>query len=155
MPARAQSPKVTITTNLGKIVVELDSAKAPKTVENFLAYVDSKFYDGTIFHRVIDGFMVQGGGFTKDMMQQDDARAGRQRVQERALERARHRRDGAHRRPQQRDLAVLHQLGRQRQRPRRRQGPRRQWGYTVFGKVIEGHGRGRQDLQVKTTTVER
>ncbi len=67
MPARAQSPKVAINTNLGKIVVELDSAKAPKTVENFLAYVDSKFYDGTIFHRVIDGFMIQGGGHTKDM----------------------------------------------------------------------------------------
>jgi peptidyl-prolyl cis-trans isomerase A (cyclophilin A) len=67
MPARAQSTKVNINTNLGKIVVELDSAKAPKTVENFLAYVDSKFYDGTIFHRVIDGFMIQGGGHTKDM----------------------------------------------------------------------------------------
>ena len=67
MPARAQSPKVSINTNLGKIVVELDSAKAPKTVENFLAYVDSKFYDGTIFHQVIDGFMIQGGGHTKDM----------------------------------------------------------------------------------------
>ena len=63
----AQSPKVTINTNLGKIVVELDSAKAPKSVENFLAYVDAKFYDGTIFHRVIDGFMIQGGGHTKDM----------------------------------------------------------------------------------------
>ena len=65
MPARRESPKVSINTNLGKIVVELDSAKAPKTVENFLAYVDSKFYDGTIFHQVIDGFMIQGGGHTK------------------------------------------------------------------------------------------
>src|SRR5262245_42851763 len=69
MPAGAQSPRVTMTTSLGKIVVELDSAKAPKTVENFLRYVDEKFYDGTIFHRVIASFMIQGGGFTKDMMQ--------------------------------------------------------------------------------------
>jgi peptidyl-prolyl cis-trans isomerase A (cyclophilin A) len=67
MPAGAQSPRVTITTNLGKIVLELDPAKAPKSVENFLAYVDSGFYDGTIFHRVIPGFMIQGGGHTKDM----------------------------------------------------------------------------------------
>ena len=69
MPALAQNPKVTITTNLGKIVVELDSAKAPKSVENFLKYTDEKFYDGTIFHRVIPGFMIQGGGFTADMNQ--------------------------------------------------------------------------------------
>ena len=67
MPASAQSPRVTITTNLGKIVLELDAAKAPKSVENFLKYVDEKFYDGTIFHRVIPGFMIQGGGHTKDM----------------------------------------------------------------------------------------
>ena len=67
MPLAAQSPRVTITTSFGSIVVELDSAKAPKTVENFLAYVDSGFYDGTIFHRVIPGFMVQGGGHTADM----------------------------------------------------------------------------------------
>jgi cyclophilin family peptidyl-prolyl cis-trans isomerase len=69
MPAGAQSPRVTMTTSLGKIVIELDQATAPKTVENFLRYVDEKFYDGTIFHRVIPTFMIQGGGFTKDMMQ--------------------------------------------------------------------------------------
>jgi peptidyl-prolyl cis-trans isomerase A (cyclophilin A) len=50
-------------------VVELDAAKAPKTVENFLQYVKDKHYDGTVFHRVIDGFMIQGGGFTADMQQ--------------------------------------------------------------------------------------
>jgi len=68
MPLGAQNPRVTITTNLGAIVLELDAAKAPKSVENFLAYVDSGFYDGTIFHRVIPGFMIQGGGHTPDMM---------------------------------------------------------------------------------------
>jgi peptidyl-prolyl cis-trans isomerase A (cyclophilin A) len=53
----------------GDIVVQLDPAKAPKTVENFLTYVNDKHYDGTVFHRVIDGFMIQGGGFTADMVQ--------------------------------------------------------------------------------------
>ena len=61
--------KVKLTTSMGPIVLELDEGKAPITVENFLAYVDAGHYDGTIFHRVIDGFMVQGGGFTKDMQQ--------------------------------------------------------------------------------------
>ena len=69
-PAQAQdTPKVKLATSMGDIVVQLDAAKAPKTVENFLAYVNSKHYDGTIFHRVIDGFMIQGGGFTPDMQQ--------------------------------------------------------------------------------------
>lgn len=57
-------PSVSIMTNKGEIIVELDSAKAPITVKNFLDYVNSGFYDGTIFHRVIKGFMIQGGGFT-------------------------------------------------------------------------------------------
>lgn len=57
---------VEIVTNMGDITVELDSAKAPKTVANFLSYVKSGFYNGTIFHRVIPGFMIQGGGFTPD-----------------------------------------------------------------------------------------
>ncbi len=71
-PAAAQdanAPKVKLSTSMGDIVVQLDPAKAPKTVENFLQYVKDKHYDGTIFHRVIDGFMVQGGGFTADMAQ--------------------------------------------------------------------------------------
>ena len=59
--------KVEITTTLGPITVELNQDKAPKTVENFLDYVKSGFYDGTIFHRVISGFMIQGGGMDKDM----------------------------------------------------------------------------------------
>jgi peptidyl-prolyl cis-trans isomerase A (cyclophilin A) len=60
-------PKVLFKTNQGNFTVELDPEKAPKTVENFINYVNSGFYTGTIFHRVINGFMVQGGGFTKDM----------------------------------------------------------------------------------------
>jgi peptidyl-prolyl cis-trans isomerase B (cyclophilin B) len=61
--------KVKLTTSLGPITLELDGAKAPETVANFLKYLDAGHYDGTIFHRVIDGFMIQGGGFTKDMTQ--------------------------------------------------------------------------------------
>jgi peptidyl-prolyl cis-trans isomerase B (cyclophilin B) len=60
---------VMLTTNHGNIKLELDAEKAPKTVENFLAYVKSGHYDGTIFHRVIDGFMIQGGGFEPGMKQ--------------------------------------------------------------------------------------
>ena len=61
------APKVKLATSMGDIVVQLDPDKAPKTVENFLAYVNDKHYDGTVFHRVINGFMIQGGGFTADM----------------------------------------------------------------------------------------
>jgi peptidyl-prolyl cis-trans isomerase A (cyclophilin A) len=62
-------PKVTLATSLGDVTVTLHATDAPKTVENFLAYVDAGFYDGTIFHRVIPGFMVQGGGFSERMDQ--------------------------------------------------------------------------------------
>lgn len=69
-PAQAQdAPKVKLATSMGDIVLQLDPAKAPKSVENFLAYVNAKHYDGTIFHRVINNFMIQGGGFTPDMKQ--------------------------------------------------------------------------------------
>jgi peptidyl-prolyl cis-trans isomerase B (cyclophilin B) len=60
---------ITITTNKGKIVAELDAEKAPKTVENFLNYMNAGHYNNTIFHRVIDGFMIQGGGFEPGMKQ--------------------------------------------------------------------------------------
>jgi len=62
-------PKVQFDTNKGTIVIELNQEKAPLTVENFLSYVKSGFYDGVIFHRVIPNFMIQGGGFTPDMQQ--------------------------------------------------------------------------------------
>jgi peptidyl-prolyl cis-trans isomerase B (cyclophilin B) len=60
--------KVQITTTLGSIMLELDKAKAPVTVENFVGYIKSGHYDGTIFHRVIDDFMIQGGGLDADMV---------------------------------------------------------------------------------------
>jgi cyclophilin family peptidyl-prolyl cis-trans isomerase len=69
LAAGAANPQVEIKTSMGPMTVELFADKAPKTVDNFLEYVKSGFYGGTIFHRVIPGFMVQGGGFTKDLQQ--------------------------------------------------------------------------------------
>ena len=63
----AQAPRVRLSTNLGDIVIELDGERAPKTTDNFLTYVRDGYYDGTIFHRVIDNFMIQAGGFESDM----------------------------------------------------------------------------------------
>ncbi len=65
--AAQDKPVLVIETSMGDITVELNRARAPKSVENILSYVNSGFYDGTIFHRVISNFMIQGGGFTPDM----------------------------------------------------------------------------------------
>ena len=65
----AAAPRVLLATSAGDITLQLDPEKAPKTVANFLEYVKSGHYDGTVFHRVMDGFMIQGGGFTPDMAQ--------------------------------------------------------------------------------------
>ena len=67
--AAAASPQVELKTSLGVIVIELDAEKAPATVENFVQYVKDGHYDGTVFHRVIPGFMIQGGGFDADFKQ--------------------------------------------------------------------------------------
>jgi len=69
MQTLAQDPEVIIRTNYGDITVKLYPERAPVTVENFLGYVDSGFYSGTIFHRVIPGFMIQGGGFNSRMQE--------------------------------------------------------------------------------------
>ena len=61
------APTVEMQTSMGTLVIELDAEKSPVTVKNFLQYAKDGFYNNTIFHRVIDGFMIQGGGFTKDM----------------------------------------------------------------------------------------
>ncbi len=71
----ADAPKVLFKTNMGNIVIELDAEKAPRSVNNFLAYVKSGYYKGTIFHRVINDFMIQGGGFDKNMKEKNPTRA--------------------------------------------------------------------------------
>ena len=79
------SPRVKLTTSLGDIVLELNAKAAPLTVANFLGYVRDKHYDGTIFHRVIDGFMIQGGGFDAQLRERSTrapiAHEGRQAIE--------------------------------------------------------------------------
>lgn len=69
MAAQAENPRVLMETNHGAMIIELYPEDAPETVENFLAYVKSGFYEGTVFHRVISNFMIQGGGFDENMKQ--------------------------------------------------------------------------------------
>jgi peptidyl-prolyl cis-trans isomerase A (cyclophilin A) len=151
VPALGQSPKVIITTNLGKITVELDSAKAPKTVENFLAYVDAKFYDGTIFHRVIDGFMIQGGGHTKDM-QRKTTNAPVVNESKNGLSNARGtiamaRTGDPHSASSQ---FFINTVDNARGLDAGKAG---EWGYTVFGKVTEGMDVVDKIAKVKTASM--
>lgn len=69
VPATAATPQVELKTSMGTIVIDLYPENAPRTVENFLQYVKDGFYDGTVFHRVMPGFMAQGGGFTRNMQE--------------------------------------------------------------------------------------
>jgi peptidyl-prolyl cis-trans isomerase A (cyclophilin A) len=117
-------------------VVELDREKAPKTVDNFVQYVKAGHYDGTIFHRVIENFMIQGGGMKPDMSEKPTRAPIPLEAKQRPEQRARHAGHGPHHGAGLGHRAVLHQRARQ-QLPRRRQLPRRH-GYAVFGKVIDG-----------------
>ena len=150
MPARAQNPKVTITTNMGKIVVELDPAKAPKSVENFLMYVDAKYYDGTIFHRVIKGFMIQGGGHTKDM--------ARKTTKEPVVNESKNgvsnaRGTIAMARTNDPNSATAQFFINSVDNQGLDAGKAGEWGYTVFGKVVEGLDVVDKISDVKTATV--
>lgn len=69
--ANQPNPMIKLTTNMGEITIEMYADKAPETVKNFVSYVESGFFDGLIFHRVIPGFMIQGGGFAPDMNQKE------------------------------------------------------------------------------------
>ncbi|SMC72743.1 peptidyl-prolyl cis-trans isomerase B (cyclophilin B) [Desulfocicer vacuolatum DSM 3385] len=126
-------------TSMGDIVVELNAEKAPKSVENFLSYVKSGHYDGTIFHRVIDGFMVQGGGMTEDMKEkttespiENEADNG---LSNDAYTLAMARTMDPHSATAQFFINVKKNdfLNHTAKTP---QG----WGYAVFGKVVKGHG---------------
>ena len=130
-------PVVEVSTNHGSFTIQLDPAKAPKTVENFLAYVDASFYDGTIFHRVIPTFMIQGGGYDKQL----ERKATRPPVQNEASNGLKNTRGTVamartgdpHSATAQffvnvKDNDSLDHTG------KHEQG----WGYAVFGKVIDG-----------------
>jgi cyclophilin family peptidyl-prolyl cis-trans isomerase len=131
----ANKPQVTLKTNMGDVVLELYPEKAPKTVANFLKYVKSGHYNGTIFHRVINNFMIQGGGFDKDMNQkatsgtvQNEADNG---LKNEAYSVAMARTSDPHSASAQffinvKDNRFLDYPGQD------------GWGYTVFGKVVKG-----------------
>ncbi len=142
LPAAAQnatpSPtRVRLETSLGNIVLELDAQKAPKTVANFVQYVKDKHYDGTIFHRVIDGFMIQGGGFTADM-QQKPTRAPIQNEADNGLKNlpltvAMARTNDPHSASAQFFINVADNKFLNHTQP-----TLNGWGYAVFGKVVAG-----------------
>ena len=129
------APKVALKTSMGEIVVEVYPDKAPKTAENFLTYVKSGFYNGTVFHRVINGFMIQGGGYDANMQEkptrapiQNEAKNG---LKNRAYTLAMARTPDPHSASAQffinvNDNAFLDYPGQD------------GWGYAVFGKVISG-----------------
>ena len=153
---------VKLQTNFGTIVLELDAAKAPETVKNFLAYVEAGYYDNTIFHRVIDGFMIQGGGFEPGM-QQKPTQAPIQNEAANGLKNERYsiamaRTNDPHSATAQffinvKDNAFLNHTA-----------PSGQgWGYCVFGKVTRGMEvvqkiaktrKGRQDIPVDLIVIE-
>jgi len=130
---------VKLETSAGEILLELDEEKAPKTVANFLAYVNKGHYDGTIFHRVIDGFMIQGGGMTADM-QEKSTDASIENEADNGLKNdaytvAMARTMDPHSATAQFFINVKKNdfLNHTAKTP---QG----WGYAVFGKVAKGHG---------------
>jgi len=129
--------KVKLTTSMGPIVIQLDKEKAPISVDNFVKYVEAGTYNGTIFHRVIDGFMVQGGGFTKDMQQKptqapikNEASNGLKNDNYTVAMARTGVRDSATSQffINVKDNAFLNYSG---------ESPQG-WGYAVFGKVVEG-----------------
>jgi peptidyl-prolyl cis-trans isomerase B (cyclophilin B) len=130
---------VKLETTMGDILLSLDAEKAPRTVANFLAYVNAGHYDGTIFHRVIDGFMIQGGGMTADM-QEKPTRSPIENEADNGLENAAYtiamaRTSDPHSATAQFFVNVKNNpfLNHTAKTP---EG----WGYAVFGKVNQGHG---------------
>jgi cyclophilin family peptidyl-prolyl cis-trans isomerase len=142
----AEAPRVALKTNMGEIVLELYPEKAPKSVANFLQYVKSGHYNGTIFHRVIENFMIQGGGFDKDMKQKPTAspieNEAKNGLKNEMYTVAMARTSAPHSATAQffintRENGFLDYPGQD------------GWGYTVFGKVVKG-----TDVINKIRTVE-
>jgi peptidyl-prolyl cis-trans isomerase B (cyclophilin B) len=156
MPAMAKEKpaaktRVALDTTQGRIIIALNREKAPKTTANFLAYVKAKFYDGTIFHRIIADFMIQGGGFTSDM---------KQKVTQAAIEN-----EADNGLVNERYTIAMARTGDPHSataqffintvnndflnfKSKDQQG----WGYAVFGKVIEGMDVVDKIAKAKTTT---
>jgi cyclophilin family peptidyl-prolyl cis-trans isomerase len=147
----AANPRVLLETSKGNILIELNAEKAPKTVKNFLDYVGSGHYAGTIFHRVIPGFMIQGGGFTADMGEKD-SRPPIQNEADNGLQNQRGtlamaRTPDPHSASDQFFINVANN-GFLNHRGKTAEG----WGYAVFGKVVEGMDVVDAIVKVPTTT---
>jgi len=130
-------PTVTLSTTEGDIRIELFPENAPETVENFLAYVESGHYDGTIFHRVIDGFMIQGGGHRPDMTMKEGSRAPIANESDNGLHNLRGtvamaRTSDPHSARAQFFINLVDNA------PLDHRGTDGGWGYAVFGRVIDG-----------------
>jgi len=132
------APTVEMKTNKGVIHIELNATKAPKTVENFLKYVNSGFYNGTIFHRVIPGFMIQGGGFLPGMGERPTSGT----IQNEADNGLKNERGtiAMARRNEPHSASSQFFINHANNTPLDYTGPRdgRTWGYAVFGRVIKG-----------------
>ena len=131
------NPRVEMDTTKGKIILELAADKAPKTVENFLTYVDAGFYNDTIFHRVIPDFMIQGGGFTADMMKKET----RAPIENEADNRLRNERGtiAMARTPNPHSATAQFFINTKNNEFLNYKGKSPQgWGYAVFGRVVEG-----------------
>ena len=149
--AKKANPTVVMETSEGVITIELLADKAPVTVKNFLRYTDEKFYDGTIFHRVIDNFMIQGGGFTADMKKKN---AHEPVKNEATSERKNDRGTIAMARTNQVNSATSQFFINLKNNDflNHRDNTPRGFGYAVFGKVIKGQEVVDRIAKVKTTT---
>ncbi len=166
--ANAAAPRVLIKTNLGNITIELNAEKAPKSVGNFLNYVQQGFYNGTVFHRVISNFMIQGGGFTSDFQRKptnpaimNEAQNGLKNVKGSV---AMARTNDPHSATAQFFINVKDNSFLDHRSP-----TPRGWGYAVFGKVVKGmdvvekirnvqtgrKGPFRQDVPLKNIVIEK
>jgi peptidyl-prolyl cis-trans isomerase B (cyclophilin B) len=147
----AAKPRVLLETSKGRIVLELNAEKTPKTVKNFLDYVKAGHYNGTIFHRVIPGFMIQGGGFQPDMSEKP-TRPPIQNEADNGLKNERGtiamaRTPDPHSASSQFFINVANNTSLN-HRNKTPQG----WGYAVFGKVVEGMDVADAIVKVPTTT---
>ena len=144
----ANPTKVRLETNVGNIVIQLNAEKAPETVSNFLAYVAADYYDGLIFHRVINGFMIQGGGFNSDMAKRPSHAPIRNESDNGLSNRigtiAMARTSAPHSASAQFFINVNNNSNLD-------YAPGR-WGYAVFGEVIEGMSVVNQIKQASTTS---
>ncbi len=146
------NPKVVLDTSKGKIVLELYPDNAPETVKNFLNYVDAKFYDGMIFHRVIPNFMIQGGGFTTDMKRKNP-QAPIKNEADKGLKNDRGTIAMARTGDPHSATAQFFINSKNNDFLNHKSKTQQGWGYTAFGKVIEGMKTVDAISAVKTKTV--